>query len=219
MAEPTIGLPVRHPSTDDAEALARLMLDAYQGTIDADGSETLEDARTEVAGYFSPDRQPMPEHSFVALDGDTPVAAVLVARHEGLPLIAYVMTAAAHKGRGLATALTELSLGSLHASGERRVHLWVTRGNTAAERIYERIGFRESPPEGEARLASKPSAGQVIGGVLAGLEQMVTGRPKAVPQIEEPYGEDWASADGVTVDGLDQPVDRPEPPDRSGARL
>ena len=219
MAEPTIGLPVRHPSTDDAEALARLMLDAYEGTIDADGSETLDDARTEVSGYFSPERQPMPEHSFVALDGEVPVAAVLVARYEGLPLVAYVMTATAQKGAGLATALTQLTLGSLHAAGERQVHLWVTRGNTAAERIYERIGFRDMPPEGDTPLASKSSAGQVIGGMLAGLEQMVTGRPKSVPQIEEPYGEDWSSAEGVTVEGLEEPVDRPEPPDRSGARL
>ena len=218
MAEPTIALPVRHPTTDDSEPLALLMLDAYEGTIDADGSETLDDARTEVDGYFSRDRHPMLEHSFVALDGDLPVAAVLVARYEELPLIAYVMTAAGHKGHGLATALTELALGSLHAGGERQVHLWVTRGNTAAERIYERIGFRDVA-EGDARLPSKPSAGQVIGGMLAGLEQMVMGRPKSVPQIEEPYGEDWSSAEGVTVDGLEEPVDRPKPPDRSGARL
>lgn len=68
-------------------------------------------------------------------------------------------------------------------------------------------------------LPSKPSAGMLIGGLLAGLEQAVTGRPKPVPQIEEQYGEGWASADGYTVDGLDEPIDRPEPPDRSGARL
>lgn len=68
-------------------------------------------------------------------------------------------------------------------------------------------------------LRPKPSAGMVIGGILAGLEHAVTGRPKPVPQIEEQYGEDWASADGFTVDGLDEPIDRPEPPDRSGARL
>jgi hypothetical protein len=74
------------------------------------------------------------------------------------------------------------------------------------------------PPAGAA-LPSKPSAGMVIGGMLASLEGIVTGRPKAIPQIEEQYGEDWASADGHTVEGLDEPIDRPEPPDRSGARL
>ena len=143
MPEPDVGLSVRHPTTDDAEALATLMLDAYEGTIDADGSETIDDARDEVGGYFSTERRPMPEHSFVALDGAVPVAAVLVCRHEELPFIAYVMTAAAHKGRGLAGALTQLTLASLHDAGERQVHLWVTRGNDPAERIYERLGFRE----------------------------------------------------------------------------
>jgi len=77
---------------------------------------------------------------------------------------------------------------------------------------------RPDRPAGEP-LPSKPSAGMAIGGMLASLEGLVTGRPKAIPQIEEPYGEDWATAEGVTVDGLDEPVDRPEPPDRSGARL
>jgi ribosomal protein S18 acetylase RimI-like enzyme len=143
LPEPAMELRVRHPSTDDAEGLAMLMLDAYEGTIDADGSETMDDARDEVAGYFSLEHEPMPEHSFVAVDGDVPVAAVLVGRHEDLPFISYVMTAAAHKGRGLATALTRLTLASLQAAGERQVHLWVTRGNEPAERIYERLGFRD----------------------------------------------------------------------------
>jgi len=146
MQEPDIGLPVRNPTPDDGEALAVLMLDAYEGTIDFEGTETLDDARDEVAGYFSPERRPMPEHSLIALDGDVPVAAVLVCRHEDLPFVAYVMTAAAHKGRGLATALTQLTVASLNAAGERQVHLWVTRGNDHAERIYKRLGFREMPP-------------------------------------------------------------------------
>ena len=143
---PAIGLPVRHPSREDAEALAVLMLDAYQGTIDADGSETLDDARDEVNGFFSRARiEPLLEHSYVALDGDAPVSAVLVARHEGMPFISYVFTAASHNGRGLATKLTVVALRSLHAAGEKRAHLWVTAGNAPAEAIYERLGFRDVP--------------------------------------------------------------------------
>jgi hypothetical protein len=69
------------------------------------------------------------------------------------------------------------------------------------------------------RLPSRPSAGEVIGGMLAGLEHQVTGRPKPPAQIEEQYREPWASADGITVEGLDDPIDRPELPDRSGAKL
>ena len=143
MPEPAIDLHVRHPSADDAEALATLMMDAYEGTIDADGTETIDVARDEVRGYLSPERLPLLEHSFAALEGDVVVAAVLVGRHEDLPFIGYVMTAAAHKGRGLATALTQLTLASLHAAGERQVHLWVTSGNAPAVRIYERLGFRD----------------------------------------------------------------------------
>ncbi len=92
------------------------MLDAYAGTVDADGSETLDDALAEVNGYFSgASGEPMIEHSFVALDGDAPISALLVSRHEGMPLIA----------------------------GERHAHLWVTLGNESAERIYEKLGFRD----------------------------------------------------------------------------
>jgi hypothetical protein len=78
----------------------------------------------------------------------------------------------------------------------------------------------EAPPQPQARpLRSRSSAGELIGGFLGGLDQLITGRPPAVPQIEEQYREPWASADGVTVDGLDEPIERAEPPDRSGARL
>ena len=60
----------------------------------------------------------------------------------------------------------------------------------------------------------------MIGGLLAGLEHAVTGRPKTPAQIEERYTEPWASANGLTVEGLEDPIERPEPPpDRSGAKL
>lgn len=59
----------------------------------------------------------------------------------------------------------------------------------------------------------------VIGGILAGLDHALTGRPKTPAQIEEQYDEPWASADGVIVEGLEEPIERREPPDRSGARL
>ena len=70
------------------------------------------------------------------------------------------------------------------------------------------------------RLPSKPSAGVMIGGLLAGLEHAITGRPKTPAQIEEQYHEPWASANGLTVEGLEDPIELPKPPpDRSGAKL
>ena len=85
------------------------------------------------------------------------------------------------------------------------------------------MAYRRHVDDNERRrpesLPSKPSAGQVIGGILAGIEHLVTGRPRPAAQIEEQYREPWATADGITVEGLDEPVERREPPDRSGARL
>jgi hypothetical protein len=69
------------------------------------------------------------------------------------------------------------------------------------------------------RLPSRPSAGELIGGLLAGVDHLISGRPKTPARIEEQYREPWASANGVTVDGLDEPIEREEPPDRSGAKL
>jgi hypothetical protein len=68
-------------------------------------------------------------------------------------------------------------------------------------------------------LPSRPSAGQLIGGLLAGLDHALMGRPKPPAQVEEQYKEPWASADGLTVEGLDDPLERPEPPDRTGAKV
>lgn len=68
-------------------------------------------------------------------------------------------------------------------------------------------------------LPSKPSAGVAIGGFLAGLDQAVTNRPPLVAQIEEPLRRERVERHGFEFVGLDDPVERPEPPDRSGARL
>lgn len=145
--EPDLALSVRSPTPADVEALAVLMLDAYLGTVDADGDETLEMARQEVAGFFAgASGAPLLDRSLVATDGAEIAAAVLVSRYDGMPLLAYVMTGAEYKGRGLATALVARCLRSLHAAGEERAHLWVTAGNAAAERIYERLGFEEVRP-------------------------------------------------------------------------
>jgi hypothetical protein len=78
---------------------------------------------------------------------------------------------------------------------------------------------REKPKPKPKPLASRPSAGQLIGGMLANLDHALTGRPRTPAQIEERYREPWASANGLTVEGLDEPIERREPPDRSGAKL
>jgi hypothetical protein len=68
-------------------------------------------------------------------------------------------------------------------------------------------------------LPSRPSGGLSIGGFLAGLEQFISNRPPIVAQIEEPLRRGRVMRGAFTVEGLDATVERPEPPDRSGARL
>lgn len=79
--------------------------------------------------------------------------------------------------------------------------------------------MEDPKPKPLGRLPSRSGAGQLVTGILAGIEHLIANRPRAVPQIEEQYRDPWATTDGLTVDGLDEPIDRPEPPDRSGARL
>ena len=68
-------------------------------------------------------------------------------------------------------------------------------------------------------LPSNPSAGEVIGGMLAAVEHLVANRPRPVAEISEQHRGRWNAADGLAVEGLDDRVERPEPPDRSGARI
>ena len=71
----------------------------------------------------------------------------------------------------------------------------------------------------DAALPSRSSSGELVAGILGTLDAALTNRPRPVAQIEERYREPWASADGVTVEGLDEPVEHNEPDDTSGAQL
>lgn len=136
--------PIRNVDPDDLEDLAILMLDAYAGTLDLGGEETLDDARAEVGRVLDGSYgEPLLEASFVALEDDTPVAVTLVTLYEGTPFLAFVYTGASWKGQGLAPALIQLSINALAARGYDRLTLVVTAGNEPAMRIYERMGFAE----------------------------------------------------------------------------
>lgn len=75
------------------------------------------------------------------------------------------------------------------------------------------------PTDTPEPLPHDPSAGQVVAGILAGVEHLVANRPRPVAEISEQHRDAWNAADGLTVEGLDEAIDRPEPPDRSGARI
>lgn len=120
------------------------MLDAYRGTIDYEG-ETLIEAVAEVDAWFASPGHLL-EDSLVAIEGGQIVSAALLSRTDGMPVVSYLYTGAAWKGRGLAEGLLRTVMAFLAATGHERIHLWVTAGNAPAERIYGRLGFTDVPP-------------------------------------------------------------------------
>ena len=58
------------------------------------------------------------------------------------PLIAYVVTAADHKQRGLARTVTTAALRGLQRAGYAEVSLFITAGNTPSERLFTGLGAR-----------------------------------------------------------------------------
>jgi GNAT superfamily N-acetyltransferase len=139
--------PLRAPTIVDRGRLAELMLEAYRGTIDYEG-ETLVEALAEVDAWFASSGR-LIEDSRVAVEGAEIVSAILLSPNDGMPLVAYLYTGAAWKGRGLAEGLLRSVMASLAATGHERIHLWVTAGNGPAERIYERLGFTDVLPAGQ----------------------------------------------------------------------
>lgn len=137
-------LPFRNPTPDDLADLAELMLDAYRGTIDWRGDETLEDAIDEMRSYFDgASGQPLLDCSFMVEDHGLPVSASLISLYHGAPLLAFSFTEPSYASRGLATTLVQLSMNALASRRYRSLRLAVTRGNEPAERVYEKLGFRE----------------------------------------------------------------------------
>ncbi len=133
---------VRSVTRDDLQRLARLMLDAFVGTIDYEG-EDLDDAVDEIRSYL--DGDPLLQHSFVAEVGGQIASAVLVSLSDATPFIGCVMTLPEHKGRGLAQLVTTSSMSSLARAGHRSIVLYITEGNQPSEALFRSIGAVQTP--------------------------------------------------------------------------
>jgi GNAT superfamily N-acetyltransferase len=135
----------RPPVPADAEALAVLMLAAYQGTVDDEG-ETLEEARAVVAQYFEGVfGKPMPAVSEVTERDGVLVAATLLTHWWRGPFVAFMITAPQAQRQGLARAGLTRAINRLAAGDEPWLRLVVTQGNTRAEALYESLGFVPVP--------------------------------------------------------------------------
>lgn len=132
----------------DAPALAQIMFDAYAGTIDDEG-EPYESAVAEVSKTFAGGYGAMIwEASWVIASIEDPAtldSATIVTLFRDEPLLAFSITRPGVQRRGLAGALIRASARSVAALGHPHLALVVTIGNTAAERLYEKLGFQDTP--------------------------------------------------------------------------
>lgn len=135
---------IRSPQVIDLEDLARLMLDAYNGTVD-DNGETYEDALNEIRAYFSGERggPPLLDCSKVFELRRMIVSACLVAEwtERQRPIIAYLMTRADMKRQSYASSLLFTSLRSLQDLEYSEAQAVITAGNTPSEQLFTKIGF------------------------------------------------------------------------------
>jgi len=131
----------KHPTPQDNDELARLLLDAYAGTIDSE-EVTFEEALAEIARTTGGEYGPyMQEQSLVIERDGRMVSATLVTGWQGRPFIAYSMTAPDYQRRGFARTSLSKIMSSLHKAGHEKLSLVVTIANTHAHRHYEQLGF------------------------------------------------------------------------------
>ncbi len=132
------GYEVRLATAGDRLGLAELMMDAYVGTIDYEG-ETLEQAVAEIDGYLK--AEAYLDVSRVALSDGVIQTAVLMSRIGAVPLVGFVMTRAAVKGRGLASALLDMATEAVWATGANESRAFITEGNLPSEAIFLKAGY------------------------------------------------------------------------------
>ncbi len=138
-----------HPiSRQDGPLLGKLTYDAYYGTIDYEG-ETLEETLQEIEATLTGKYGPLLANSsfFVAEHGRVLGASMVTdwtdeRSGQKQPLLSFLMTDPAARGRGLATALLKKSINALLTQGEKELVLFVTVGNDAAQHIYQKLGFQ-----------------------------------------------------------------------------
>lgn len=138
----------RRARQDDLHGLAELMFAAYQGTVDYTG-ESVEAAAQEVTKTFAGSYGLyMPQYSFVVVRESALACAALVTCREGLPLLAFAMTAPDWKRKGLAMAAISEAMQGLYEAGETQLDLVVHAKNRPALALYLKLGFL--PVRGDA---------------------------------------------------------------------
>jgi ribosomal protein S18 acetylase RimI-like enzyme len=138
-------LKLQPPEEDEVLGLTKFFIDVYEGHLEQAygmhvGSEG--EWRGYVGGLFKGDSgRFMPDASYVALDGDRIVGAILVTEWMGMPLVAELGVAKERRGQGVGRSLLEASMNRLAGLEQPRLALYVTVGNDPAISLYRSLGF------------------------------------------------------------------------------
>jgi GNAT superfamily N-acetyltransferase len=127
-----------------APLLGELMDSSYRNSIDHEGEtldQCVDEIRQTICGKYGPF---IGEASFAVYSRNRPVSAILITEWKGHPLVAYTMTEVGFQGKGLAKYLLGESVSSLRNSKWKELFLVVTEGNSSAENLYTKVGFKRA---------------------------------------------------------------------------
>jgi len=127
--------------------VVKVLLDAYAGTLDekifgkSNEKQLLKSLKELVDGEVE-DFTFLQKHSFLAYWRDEVVGVIMITYYMKSPLVYDMAVKKAHQGRGLGKALLQTAINSLSKEYNELV-LYVTRGNTRAEKLYNSLGFKQ----------------------------------------------------------------------------
>jgi N-acetylglutamate synthase len=110
------------------------------------------DAREPLTAYLARN----PGLSFVAVDGNDIVGAVLCGTDGRRGYLQHLAIAATHRRRGIGRRLSDSCVHALAARGIDKCHLMVLSDNAAAEAFWKRAGWLPRP---DIRLMSHTASG------------------------------------------------------------
>jgi GNAT superfamily N-acetyltransferase len=121
----------------DREALAALMLDGYQGTIDDEG-ESFDDALEAIDDYLA---HALRQHSLVVIEREMIIALACVVVVDAVHYVDPVVVASDQKRNGIGREAVIALLKSLADEEITEVGATITDGNSASERLFVGLGF------------------------------------------------------------------------------
>ncbi len=140
-------LSLRPPEEKEIAGLAKFLMEVYDGHFEQRfgmhvGPEP--EWREYVAATLKGDvGQFLPDASFVHLECERIVGAVLITHWMGMPLVAELGVSKDRRGKGLARALLQAAMNRLVDRDEPRIALYATVGNDPAIRLYAAMAFNQ----------------------------------------------------------------------------